>query len=105
MRSKNVCASACIALAMTTAGNLHAQEAGVANQGASEVALPPVVVASPKQRIAQKPRLKPKGADAAQSGTTSGEAEKVDAKGGEGDSGQRCRQARLNAEPPDQHEP
>jgi iron complex outermembrane receptor protein len=87
MRSKNVCASACIALAMTTAGNLHAQGAGVANQGASEVALPPVVVASPKQRIAQKPRLKPKGADAAQSGATSGEAEKVDADGGEGDSG------------------
>ncbi|MBN9289664.1 MAG: Plug domain-containing protein, partial [Hyphomicrobium denitrificans] len=81
MRSKNVCASACIALAMTSAGGLHAQEAGVTNQGASEVTLPPVVVAAPKQRIAQKPKTKPKGTDTTQSGTTSGQAEDVDVEG------------------------
>ncbi|CEJ87194.1 TonB-dependent receptor [Hyphomicrobium sp. GJ21] len=81
MRSKNVCASACIALAMTSAGSLHAQEAGATNQGASEVTLPPVVVAAPKQRIAQKPKTKPKGTDTAQSGSTSGQAEDVDADG------------------------
>ena len=87
MRSKNVCASACIALAMTAAGNLHAQEASVSSQGASEVALPPVVVASPKQRIAQKPRSKPKGSDTAQAGSTSAQAENVDAVGSGGDGG------------------
>jgi iron complex outermembrane receptor protein len=86
MRSKYVCASACIALAMTSAGHLQAQEASVNDQGASEVALPPVVVAAPKQRIAQKPRSKPKGTGTAQAGATSGQSENADVDG-EGNGG------------------
>jgi iron complex outermembrane receptor protein len=86
MRSRNVCVSACLALATMSAGNLNAQEVSGNNQGASEVALPPVVVASPKQRISQKPRSEPKGTDKSRSGKTSAQAEKVDASG-EGDGG------------------
>jgi iron complex outermembrane receptor protein len=71
---------------MTSVGNVNAQEANGNDQGASEVALPPVVVAAPKERIAQKPRTKSKGSDTAQSGSTSGQAEKVDVEGG-GDKG------------------
>ncbi|WP_343062316.1 TonB-dependent receptor [Hyphomicrobium methylovorum] len=64
--------SLCAALMATTAGNLQAQEAASNNQSdVTSVPLPPVVVASPKQRIQQRPKYKPK---AAGTETASGEA-------------------------------
>lgn len=74
MRKRNVCGSVCVALVLTSGGIAEAQEVADASAGSASVALPPVVVDSPKQRISQKPKYKAK-AKAASAGKVSGSSD------------------------------
>lgn len=66
------------AFAMSSAGNLKAQEAAQNVQDASSVALPPVVVAAPKQLISQKPSSTSAGIDDGKSKGTASKSKKAD---------------------------
>ncbi|MBS0235326.1 MAG: TonB-dependent receptor [Proteobacteria bacterium] len=75
MSRREVCALACTAFVMSS-GNLGAQEVTKNNQDATSVALPPVVVAAPKQLISRTSNATPAGADKSQSGGTSSTSKK-----------------------------
>lgn len=82
MRKGSLYGSGCAALVLSSGGIAEAQD--VADASAESVALPPVVVDSPKQRISQKPKYRPKAkAKSASAGAVAGSnSEAFDGDGG-----------------------